>query len=85
MNETTRYFCDMTTLAPMKSAAGGSFNASTCTPPADMRIDQIFGSSYLQLSGYKAVRTKRIRKASDHPLVYADVSVPVRPRPAPRS
>jgi len=85
MNETTKYFCDMTTLAPMKSAAGGSYNSTTCTPPVDSRIDQIFGSSYLQFAGYKAVRTKLIQKATDHPLVYADVSVPVRARPTPKS
>jgi hypothetical protein len=85
MNETTRYFCDMTTLAPMKSAAGGSYSSTTCAPPADMRIDQIFGSTYLQFSNYKALRTKLVRKATDHPLVYADVSVPVRARPVPKS
>jgi len=85
MNESTKYFCDMTTLAPMKSAAGGSYNSTTCTPPADQRIDQIFGSTYLQFANYSVIRTKLVRKATDHPVVYADVSVPVRPRPTPKS
>ena len=82
MNERETYFCPMTSLAPMKSAAGGSYGAgSTCTPPADMRIDQIFGSTFLQFSNYKAAESRLIRKTTDHPLVYADVSVPVRRRP----
>jgi endonuclease/exonuclease/phosphatase family metal-dependent hydrolase len=82
MNERETYFCPMTSLAPMKSAAGGSYGAGVpCTPPEDMRIDQIFGSPYLQFSNYKAAEGPLIRKTTDHPLVYADVSVPVRRRP----
>jgi endonuclease/exonuclease/phosphatase family metal-dependent hydrolase len=82
MNERETYFCPMTTLAPMKSAAGGSYGASVpCTQPTDMRIDQIFGSHFLQFTNYLAAESKLINKTSDHPLVYADVSVPVRRRP----
>jgi endonuclease/exonuclease/phosphatase family metal-dependent hydrolase len=82
MNEKETYFCDMASQAPMKSAAGGSVSGGTCVPPADRRIDQIFGSTFLQFTNYTVAETKLIRKASDHPLVYADVSVPVRRRPA---
>jgi endonuclease/exonuclease/phosphatase family metal-dependent hydrolase len=85
MNETTTYFCQMTTLAPMRSAAGGSVNGDPCVPPTDMRIDQIFGSTFLSFTGYTVARTKLISKATDHPLVYADVSAPVRRRPLPNS
>ena len=85
MNETTKYFCEMTTLAPMRSAAGGSVNGDPCVPPTDMRIDQIFGSAFLSFTNYKVARTKLIQKATDHPLVYADVSAPVRRRPLPNS
>lgn len=81
MNETTRYFCDMTTLAPMRSAAGGSMDNAPCSPPEDMRIDQIFGSRFVQFANYNAARGRLIRKTTDHPLVYADVSVPTRRRP----
>lgn len=81
MNERETYFCPMTSLAPMKSAAGGSQDNAPCTPPADMRIDQIFGSRFIQFADYKAAQSKLIRKTTDHPLVYADVSVPTRRRP----
>lgn len=81
MNERESYFCPMTTLAPMKSAAGGSMDNAPCTPPADMRIDQMFGSRFVQFANYNAARGPMIRKTTDHPLVYADVSVPTRRRP----
>jgi endonuclease/exonuclease/phosphatase family metal-dependent hydrolase len=81
MNERETYFCPMTSLAPMKSAAGGSMDNAPCTPPADMRIDQIFGSRFVQFANYKASESRLIRKTTDHPLVYADVSVPTRRRP----
>jgi hypothetical protein len=81
MNERETYFCPMTSLAPMKSAAGGSMDNAPCTPPADMRIDQIFGSRFVQFTNYQAIQTPLVRKTTDHPLVYADVSVPTRRRP----
>jgi endonuclease/exonuclease/phosphatase family metal-dependent hydrolase len=81
MNERETYFCPMTTLAPMRSAAGGSMDNAPCTPPRDMRIDQIFGSRFVQFANYKAAESRLIRKTTDHPLVYADVSVPTRRRP----
>ena len=81
MNERETYFCPMTSLAPMKSAAGGSMDNAPCTPPADMRIDQIFGSRFVSFANYTVAQGKLIRKTTDHPLVYADVSVPTRRRP----
>jgi endonuclease/exonuclease/phosphatase family metal-dependent hydrolase len=81
MNERETYFCPMTSLAPMKSAAGGSKDNAPCTPPTDMRIDQIFGSRFLKFANYTVARGPLVRKTTDHPLVYADVSVPTRRRP----
>ena len=81
MNERETYFCPMTKLAPMKSAAGGSMDNAPCTPPTDMRIDQIFGSRFIQFANYTVAQGPLIRKTTDHPVVYADVSVPTRRRP----
>ena len=80
MNEQSTYFCKMTTQAPMRSANGGSFGTSTCKPPAERRIDWVFGSNYVQFSDYGAHRGALIKKTSDHPMVVADVTVPLRPR-----
>lgn len=77
MNEKETYFCSMTTLAPMKSASGGSYGAAPCRPPADVRIDWVFGSNFLQFSNYRAVRGDLVQRTTDHPLVVADVTVPV--------
>ena len=80
MNEKAEYFCGMTTLAPMRSASGGSWGDDACAPPPDLRIDWIFGSNFVEFSGYRVARAKLIRKTSDHPLIYADVNFPTRPR-----
>ena len=80
MNERAEYFCGMTTKAPMRSASGGSWGAAPCAPPADVRIDWIFGSNFVEFSGYKVTRAKLIRKTTDHPLIYSDVNFPTRPR-----
>lgn len=39
-------------------------------------IDFIAGSSLVRFSGYQSVRPARVRQATDHPLVYVDVSIP---------
>lgn len=80
MNERESYFCSMTTQAPMKSASGGSWGTSSCRPPADVRIDWVFGSSFLKFSNYRVNRGDLVKKITDHPMIVADVTVPVAPR-----
>ena len=80
MNEKAEYFCGMTTLAPMRSASGGSWGDDACAPPAELKIDWIFGSNFVEFSGYTVAQAKLIRQTSDHPLIYADVNFPTRPR-----
>lgn len=80
MNERETYFCPMTTQAPMKSASGGSWGTAPCKPPADVRIDWVFGSNYLAFANYRAARGNLIQKTTDHPVILADVTVPGRPR-----
>ena len=80
MNEQSTYFCKMTTQAPMRSASGGSFASTTCRPPSERRIDWVFGSNFVQFSNYQVHRGDLIRRTSDHPMIVADVSVPVRSR-----
>jgi endonuclease/exonuclease/phosphatase family metal-dependent hydrolase len=80
MNERETYFCAMTTRAPMKSASGGSWGPSACKPPKDVRIDWVFGSNDLTFSNYRVNRGELVQKITDHPMIVADVTVPVRPR-----
>ncbi len=77
MNEQASYFCRLTTNTQMKSANGGSFGSQECDPPDSRRIDWIFGSKELDLTDYRVVRSALVERASDHPLVMSEVSVPV--------
>jgi hypothetical protein len=80
MNEKASYFCKMTVNAPMKSASGGSYGTSACRAPASSRIDWVFGSNFVKFSGYDVRRGPLIRKTTDHPMVIADVSIPLHDR-----
>jgi hypothetical protein len=72
MNETKSYFCDITQPGVMHSAAGGS-NQRRCNPPNPTLIDQIFGTTPAEFSGYTVDRST-VGGISDHPLVLAQVS-----------
>jgi endonuclease/exonuclease/phosphatase family metal-dependent hydrolase len=80
MNETKPYFCALTTQAPMKSASGGSWGTSKCDPPDRMKIDWIFGSNDVRFTNYRVKDGTLVDKASDHPMILADVTVSSRPR-----
>ena len=80
MNETKPYFCALTTQSPMKSASGGSWGTSRCSPPDRMKIDWIFGSNDLRFTNYRVNDGTLVDKASDHPMILADVTVSSRPR-----
>lgn len=76
MNERETYYCRLTARTAMKAANGGSVGGPGCDPPAEARIDWIFGSRELRFGGYRAVVSPLVERASDHPLVLADVTVP---------
>ena len=80
MNETTPYFCALTTGSPMKSASGGSWGTRRCSPPPRMKIDWIFGSTDVRFANYRVNDGTLVDKASDHPMILADVTVSSRPR-----
>lgn len=80
MNERKPYFCALTTGAPMKSASGGSWGTSRCSPPRRMNIDWIFGSNDVRFANYRVDDGTLVDKASDHPMILADVTVSSRPR-----
>ena len=80
MNETTPYFCALTTRSPMKSASGGSWGTTRCRPPERMKIDWIFGSNDVRFTNYRVKDGTLVDKASDHPMILADVTVSSRPR-----
>ena len=62
----------------MRAANGGSVgHHAAARPPATTRIDWIFGSDFVRFTNYVAQRTPLIKKTTDHPVVMADLFVPV--------
>ncbi|KQY57574.1 MULTISPECIES: endonuclease/exonuclease/phosphatase family protein [unclassified Nocardioides] len=76
MNDWEGYFCRITTSTGLKAANGGSTGSSCAPPPRPLAVDWVFGSDKVEFSDYRALRTPDIQRASDHPLVAAEVTVP---------
>jgi len=74
MNERERFFCPMTSGAPVASASGGS-TGTPCQPARPLLVDWVLGTTDLDFSGYDIVGDGIARRASDHPLVLAEATL----------
>ena len=70
-NERAEIFCRFTASGVFSAAAGGS-NSGGCSPPPNMQVDWIFGSTGVAFSSYAATDTGR---SSDHNLVNATATL----------
>ena len=83
-NERDEVFCKVTGSGAMRAANGGSVGGG-CTPPPDMNVDWIFGSSVIEFSNFLATKAGLVQRATDHPFVVADAVIPpLAPVPAGR-
>jgi hypothetical protein len=73
MNDRARFFCQLTALTHVVSADGGGRPDGTACRPHGMGVDWILGTTTLSFTGYTSTRQPPIDRATDHPLVYADV------------
>lgn len=73
-NERADIFCRISGATGFTSPAGGS-TVGGCQPPADMRIDWIFGDPEIQWTRYAALRDAAVRGTTDHPLVVAGARI----------
>lgn len=74
-NDRAEYFCPVTTSTALQAANGGS-TGTTCVPPDKMEVDWVFGSERVDFTGYAAVEGGLVGRASDHPLVRVDATIP---------
>jgi endonuclease/exonuclease/phosphatase family metal-dependent hydrolase len=74
-NERDEVFCKVTGSGAMRAANGGSLGGA-CAPPPAMGVDWIFGSATMEFSGFQAQRTGLVQRATDHPFVVADATIP---------
>ncbi|MGZ4437542.1 MAG: endonuclease/exonuclease/phosphatase family protein [Nocardioidaceae bacterium] len=69
LNETQPAFCTLTATTALLSPAGGSNDEGYCQPPAQMRIDWIFGTG-TDFSGYLVDRSAEVARITDHPVLF---------------
>jgi endonuclease/exonuclease/phosphatase family metal-dependent hydrolase len=80
MNEREDVFCYFGQQARLRAANGAGYkaNAKGCLPPPrPMSVDWIFGTKDVAFSDYAALRTTRIERTTDHPVVVATATLPV--------
>ncbi len=81
MNEQDRYFCAMTSRAPMKAANGGYHTRrGACVPPKPSGIDWIFGSRRIDFWRFYKKPRPEMERISDHPFMASEARVTKRRR-----
>lgn len=72
-DRTERWQCRVARATNMVTAGNGDPRGGSCKPLDRMRIDWLFGSNGVDFSRYRAVESKRVNRASDHPLIVVRV------------
>ncbi len=76
MNEHTEWFCKVGGNTDLIAPHGGSALKKKCTPPdGRMLIDWIMGAGRMKFSNYGWLSGRLVRRASDHNLVHATVTM----------
>jgi len=75
MNDTRRFYCRFTSRTTLRAANGGTRTRTRCTLPSSPQIDWVMGTPDIAWSGYQQLRTPYVKKATDHPVVYADATI----------
>lgn len=80
MNEREDVFCYFGQQARLRAANGAGYKATAkecLPPPRPMSVDWIFGTKDVAFSDYAALRTERIARTTDHPVIVATATLPV--------
>ena len=77
MNDRDNFFCPFVRKSgyAFQAANGGVVTPKRCTLPSRAWIDWIMGTNDITFSGYQQLRTPYIKKTTDHPLIFADVTL----------
>lgn len=76
MNDREEVFCPLVKNTQLRAANGGSHTDGVCSPPQDMKVDWVFGSSMASFTKYAALQDKLVRKTTDHPMINTTASIP---------
>ena len=72
MNDRERFFCPMTSTHLLHAAVGGGNSHGSCEYPTGYSgIDWIMGTPGVDFTNFRVSREKRVGRATDHPLVFA--------------
>lgn len=75
-NEREEAFCRFVGGTDLRAPNGGSVSKHRCRPPnAPLRVDWIFGRGRFRFDDYVQDRGRQVRKASDHALVRAVLTI----------
>lgn len=73
-NEHEEIFCKVTSQTDLRAANGGS-TGGACRPPRPMRVDWIFGSADVSMTGFRMDTSPAVRRITDHAVISTHVQV----------
>lgn len=77
LNDRQTVFCRYVLGSDLRASNGGYVaDDGTCSPPADMKVDWVFGSSTATFTSSAALRTPLVQRITDHPVIVATASLP---------
>ncbi|KRF13985.1 hypothetical protein ASG90_14395 [Nocardioides sp. Soil797] len=76
MNDRAKFFCPTVAQTGLEAANGGTASSGSCTPPPAMSVDWLLGTGPNTFTGYMGMRTKLVRKTTDHPVIVATANIP---------
>lgn len=74
-NERQLYFCPVVRETALRASNGGSSTKTKCTPPNPMWVDWVFGSKPTTFTSHRALRSKLVKKTTDHPVIIAGATI----------
>ena len=75
-NDRAEYFCPLVNNTDMQAANGGGMSGDSCVPPSPAYVDWVTASREVSFTNYQALRTKLVRKITDHPVIVSGASIP---------
>ncbi|MGD9960425.1 alkaline phosphatase family protein [Nocardioides sp.] len=75
-NDREEFLCPMLADTEMQAANGGSMVNNVCSPPSQMKVDWVMGSSEVVFTDYQAIRSALVKKTTDHPLIVTTAVIP---------
>ncbi len=75
-NDRDQYFCPVVRGTQLRAAIGGGIENDSCRTPSPSYVDWVMGTKEVPFTWDQALRTRLVRKITDHPVIVSSVTIP---------